>query len=158
MAAQWDEEQKLEEILERRRMEGSSMKADVMQKVLELVVHERMSQGQGVKSIKGKMKVIGWSPEEMREKPNIALEEDTEEMRKWKGLSQSEMDQCWKKLAERMEEEVLDKYNVEECKREAFRGRGAPLEWRRVRKNKKYRIKKVERRLLGKNFLFVQRK
>ena len=49
-------------------------------------------------------------------------------------MSQSEMDQCWKNLAERMEEEVLDKYKVEESKREAFRGRrGAPLEWRRVR-------------------------
>ena len=52
------------------------------------------------------------------------------------------MDQCWKKLAERMEEEVLDKYKVEESKREAFRGRGAPLEWRRVRRSKKYRIRK----------------
>ena len=38
-----------------------------------------------------------------------------------------------------MEEEVLDKYKVEESKREAFRGKGPPLEWRRVRKNKKYR-------------------
>ena len=64
----------------------------------------------------------------MREKPNVALEEDSEEMRKWRGLSQSEMDQCWKNLVERMEEEVLDKYKVEESKREAFIGRGAPLE------------------------------
>ena len=45
-------------------------------------------------------------------------------------------------LAERMEEEVLDKYKVEESKREAFRGSGDPLEWRRVRKNKKYGIRK----------------
>ena len=37
-----------------------------------------------------------------------------------------------------MEEEVLDKYKVEESKREAFRGRGASLDWRRVRKDKKY--------------------
>ena len=28
------------------------------------------------------------------------------------------MDLCWKKLAERMEEEVLDKYKVEESKGE----------------------------------------
>ena len=41
--------------------------------------------------------------EEMREKPNIVVEEDTEEMRKWRGSTQSEMDQCWKNLAERME-------------------------------------------------------
>ena len=36
----------------------------------------------------------------------------------------------------KMEEEVMDKYKVEDGKREAFRCRGAPLEWRRVRKNK----------------------
>ena len=82
-----------------------------------------MSQGKGVKGPKEK-KVPGWSIEEMKEKPNVAVVEDTEEMRKW-------MDFCWKDLAERMEEEVLDKYKVEESKRKAFRGRGASLEWRR---------------------------
>ena len=51
------------------------------------------------------------------------------------------MDQCWKNWAERMEQEILDKYMVKESKREAFTSRGAPLEWRRVRKNKKYRIR-----------------
>ena len=45
----------------------------------------------------------------MKERPNIAVEEDTEEMKKWRSLNQSEMDRCWKKLAEMMEEEVLDK-------------------------------------------------
>ena len=58
--------------------------------------------------------------EEMKEKPNIAVEEDAEEMKKWRGLSQSEMDQSWKNLAEKMEEEVLDKYKVEESKKEGF--------------------------------------
>ena len=43
-------------------------------------------------------------------------------------------------MAERMEEEVLDKYKVEESKRESSRGRGASLEWMKVRKNEKYRI------------------
>ena len=37
-----------------RRREGSSLKADVMQKVLELVVHERISQGEEVRSTKRK--------------------------------------------------------------------------------------------------------
>ena len=41
-----------------------------------------------------------------------------------------------------MEEEVLDKYKVEESKRGAFKGRGNPLEWRRVRNNKTYKIRK----------------
>ena len=36
MAAQWEEEQKLDEIVERRRMEGSSLQLEVMQKVTEL--------------------------------------------------------------------------------------------------------------------------
>ena len=40
MAAQWDEGQRQEEKLERRRMEGSPLQLEVMQKVPELVVHD----------------------------------------------------------------------------------------------------------------------
>ena len=83
-------------------------------------------------------KVSGWSIEKIKEKPNIAVVEDTEEMRKWKGLSQSEMDLCWKNLSGRMEEEVLENTRSKKAK-EAFRGRGALLEWRRVREKKRYR-------------------
>ena len=71
-----------------------------------------------VKSFQEKKKVPGWSIEEMKEKPNIAVEEDTEEMRKWRGLSHSKMDQCWRNLVERVEEEALENYKVEESKRE----------------------------------------
>ena len=39
------EDEKLEEALERRRMEGSSVQLEVMQKAPMLVVRERMSQG-----------------------------------------------------------------------------------------------------------------
>ena len=42
-----------------------------MQKVPELVVQERTVQGKGVKGLKDKKKVSGWSAAEMREKPNI---------------------------------------------------------------------------------------
>ena len=70
------------------------------------------------------------------------MEEDTEEMNRWRTLNQSEIDLCRKKLAERMEEKVLDKYKVEESKKGAFKGRGHPLEWRSVRQNKRYKIKK----------------
>ena len=41
-----------------------------------------------------------------------------------------------------MEEEVLDNYKVEDSKREAFKGRSAPLEWRRVRRSKKDKMGK----------------
>ena len=66
------------------------------------------------------------------------------------------MDSCWKNLAERIQEEVLDKHKVEESKREVFRGGGALLEWRRVRKNKKYRRRKWEK-TAGQEFFFVLR-
>ena len=49
MEVQWAEDEKLEETLERRRMEGSSLQVEVMQKVPELVVHERMYKGEKVK-------------------------------------------------------------------------------------------------------------
>ena len=76
-----------------------------------------MSQGTGVKGFKEQKKVSGWSMEERRVKAKYPVEVDNEEMRKWKGSSQSEMDLCWKNLAGRMEEEVLNKYEVEESKK-----------------------------------------
>ena len=60
-------------------------------------------------------------------------------MRRWRGLNQEEIDQCWKKLAEKIEEEVSDQYKVEKSKKG---GRGSPLKRRRVRRSKKYRIRK----------------
>ena len=102
-----------------------------MQKVPELVVTKRMSHGNKGKDTKEK--VPGWSIEEMKERPSIAVEEDTEEMKRWRSLNQSEMDLFWKNLVVRMEEEVLDKYKVEESKRGAYKGR----ERRRVCRNKR---------------------
>ena len=142
MVGQWEEEQHLDDLIERRRMEGSSLKSGVMQKVPELVVKKRMSQGKNGKDTKAKKNLPGRYIEEMKERPNIAVGEDTEEMKRWRTLNQNEMDPCWKNLAERVEEEVLDKYKVEESKRGAFKGRGNPLEWKRVRRNKRYKIRK----------------
>ena len=101
--------EKLEKMLE-RRMERSSLQAEVMQRAPELVVHERMSQGEQVTGTKETKKVKGWSTEDMKDKTNSLLEEEKEEMRTWRGLNQEEMDQCWKSLAERMEEAVLDQH------------------------------------------------
>ena len=67
------------------------------------MVHERTSKSKGVNGKKEKKKVKGWSTEEMKRMPNSSLEEDTEEIGKWRGMSQEEMDQCGKKLAEKME-------------------------------------------------------
>ena len=101
-----------------------------------------MSQCERVKYPKVKKQVPGWSIEEMKGRTNFAEEEDTDEMKRWRSLNQSEMDLCWKNLAEKMEEEVLDKYKVEESNGGASKGRGNPLEWRRVRKNERYKIRK----------------
>ena len=78
----------------------------------------------------------------MKDQANSHLYEDTEEMRTWRGLNQEEIDQCWKELSEKIDEEVLDKYKVEDCEREAYRERGARLEWTRVRRSSKYRTRK----------------
>ena len=51
MERQWIEDEKLEDSLERRRAEGVSLQAKVLQKVPELVVHERMSQCKKLKGI-----------------------------------------------------------------------------------------------------------
>ena len=50
----------------------------------------------------------------MKHKVNSLVEIETEEMSKWRGLGQKEIDQCWKNLAGQIELEVLDKYKVEE--------------------------------------------
>ena len=46
-----------------------------------------MTKGEEVKCTKEKKKVKGWSIEEMKEKVNSLVEIDTEEMKKWRGLS-----------------------------------------------------------------------
>ena len=43
-------------------------------------------------------------------------------------MSQEEMDECGKRLAEKMEK-VLEKYKVQDSKRDAYRGRGSFLEY-----------------------------
>ena len=46
-------------------------------------------------------------------------------------------------MAERMEEEVLDKYKVEESKKGVLsEAEVPPLDWRRVHENKRYIIRK----------------
>ena len=55
MAEHWEEEQHLEDIIE-IRMEGSSLKLDVIEKVPELLVIERMSQGEKVNNPKKRRK------------------------------------------------------------------------------------------------------
>ena len=74
----------------------------------------------------------------MKNKSSSVLVEDTEEMIGWRAMSQLEVDECWTIVVGEIEEDVLNKYNVENITR-TYRGRGAPLEWGLVRRRKKYR-------------------
>ena len=40
-----------------------------------------------VRGTKEKKNMKGWSAEEMKDKANVLLEEDTEDMRTWRGLA-----------------------------------------------------------------------
>ena len=57
MEVQWCEDHKLDENLGRRRMEGSTLQVEIMQKAQELEVHERMTEGEEVKCTKEKRKL-----------------------------------------------------------------------------------------------------
>ena len=60
------------------------------------------------KGIEEMKKVKGWPTVETKNNPRDDREEDTEEMIEWRSMSQDEMDECWKKLAQKIEDEVLD--------------------------------------------------
>ena len=107
-----------------------------------------------VKDPKEKKKVPGWSIEEMKERPNIVVVEDTEEMQRWRRLDWSEMEPCWKNLAEKMEEDVLDKYKVEEIKKGLQRQR-QPIGMEKSAKRQEIQNQKVVKRLLGETSLLV---
>ena len=80
----------------------------------------------------------------MKERPNIAVEEDTKEMKRWRGLSQ------------RMEEEVLDKYKVEESKKGAFKGRGDPRNGKEAAEARNIILESGEK-TAGQEFFLVER-
>ena len=70
--------------MEQRRIEGDSLKLDVLRQAFERVVHERMSQVEGVRGPKETKRVPGWPTEELKEKPHTEKVEDAEELRTWR--------------------------------------------------------------------------
>ena len=55
---------------------------------------------------------------------------------------QEEVDSLWEELCGKMVEEILEKYRVEESKKSAYKGRGEPLDWRIVKREKRYKLRK----------------
>ena len=97
----------------------------------------------------------GWSTEEMKDKPNSDVEEDTEEMKKWRCMSQEEVDQCWKKSAEKKGR------GSGQVKGRGQQKRG--LQWQRILfgmeacTKQQNRIRKWCEKTLDKKFRLVQR-
>ena len=134
---QWRQDEEMEKIVQQKKVNGGAWQVEALQKVPELIAQNRMSQSQKIQGSEGKKNLRGWSMEEMKDKPSSSLVEDTEEMIGWRAMSQVDVDECWKKIAGKMKEDILNKYKVEDTK-----DRGAPLEWTLVRRSKKYRIRK----------------
>ena len=96
---------------------------------------------------------------EMKNESREDTEKATEEMIEWRSMSQEEMDECWKRPAEKMEQEALDKYKVDNSNNFACRSRGSFF-WvgmEACTKKQEVQDTKVGRRLLGRNFRLVQR-
>ena len=51
----------------------------------------------------------------MRDKVNSHVEIDTEEMIKWRSLSQEEIDQCWKNLGDKWRLRLLHRWSGGGC-------------------------------------------
>ena len=60
-------------------------------------------EGKKPRGTEEKKKVKVWSTEKMKNKPRDDREDDTGEKIEWRSMIQEEMDQCWKKLAEKIE-------------------------------------------------------
>ena len=116
-----------------------------------------MKGGESKEEKKKEKKVAGWSTKMTKEVASKKEFEDTEEMVQWRSISEEDIHELWTALCGRMEEEVLEKYNAEEAKKRAYEGRGQPLEWRILKKEKRYPPRKMVWRLTGENVLMVQR-
>ena len=94
---------------------------------------------------------FGWSSEKMKEKTNIAVVEDSEEMRKWRGFSQSEMGPMLEEFAWKNGRRSPGKYKVEESKRRLQRWRCPPGMEEGTRKQE-IQNKEVGEKVAGREF------
>ena len=119
-------------------MRAEKSEAEGVQHVPELMVSltgaVEEEGGKEGKEEESKKRVVGWSTERMEDKTSKREFKDTEETVQWRSINQEGFDNLWK---ETMEEEVLEKYKVEENKNGAYEGRGEPLEWRIVQRLRK---------------------
>ena len=56
----------------------------------------------------------------------------------WRSISWEGINELWKELSGKMEEEALKKYKVEETQESAYKERGEPLRWQIQTKEKRY--------------------
>ena len=88
-----------------------------------------------------KRKTIGWSTKMLEEVACKLENEGTEEMLQWSRISQGGTNEMWMELFGKMEEAVVEKFQVEETK-EAYKGQVAPLNRQIVNKEKRSQPRK----------------
>ena len=93
----------------RRKAEGKGLQIEGVQGVPELLVSQSLTKEKELRKNERIGNVVGWSTEKMEEERNNQLVKDTEEMVSWRSINQEEIDEVWKKLAVKIEEEVLEK-------------------------------------------------
>ena len=81
----------------------------VCKRVPELLVSQTLTKEKELRKNERIGNVVGWSTEKMEEERNNQLVKDAEEMVRWRSINQEEIDEVWKKLAVKIEEEVLGK-------------------------------------------------
>ena len=76
--------------------------------------------------------------------------EHTEDIVQWRSIIQKGRNDNWKALCRKMEENVLEKFKVDEAKKGPYKVGGEPPEWRIVKREK---TQTCGKRLLGENLL-----
>ena len=80
-------------------------------------------------------KVAGWSTKMLEEVANLQDFEDAEDVVRWRSVCQEGVNDLRKELCGKMEEKALEKYKIKKAEKDAYKGRGEPLEWRIVSGN-----------------------
>ena len=92
----------------------------------------------GMQAKEKKRKRTAWSTRMLEETAHRQECEDTEEIVLCRSISQDCVDGLWKELCGTLEEGVLEKYKVDEANKGACQGREEPLDWRIVKREKRF--------------------
>ena len=75
------------------------------------------------------MQIAGWSTKMLEEVASKLEYEDTEEMIKWRNINQEGVDALWKELRGKLEEELCEKFKLEETEKGPNQERNEQPRW-----------------------------